>query len=357
MASIRSRGNNHQVRWRQDGTSHSETFSTKAAATKFRGLVDAAGQRYPEGWIPGHGFGKSAQGLTLDEWYRRSVAARPGANARTKADYLRYLELHIPRWLRDRPVAAITREDAGLWLAEVQSTMKPKTLLNIHAALSSVMNDAVTNDHAGRNPFRGIVSGIDSHPEDEMVVLTTPEWQQVRAGIVQHYQPFVDVLYSSGLRFGEATALGPEHVDIGKRLLRVRRAWKRGPDGYYLGPPKTRRSRRDVSISGELADRLEPLLQGDLVFANLDGERIKHGTFYDEHWVRAVRKAQEAGLKKRPRLHDLRHTHASVLLDAGVSMMVVSRRLGHSSIMVTDQRYAHLMPDSDDGVRSVLDRL
>ena len=150
-----------------------------------------------------------------------------------------------------------------------------------------------------------------------------------------------------------------------------------GPDTYLPGPPRTRpaptsttlkseeppksaRSRRTISLSTDLAEMLRDLTAGrrgaDLVFVNVAGRPIRNNTFWATHWAPAIDKAQNPvdadgqrdpdarRLTKRPRIHDLRHTHASWMLAEGMDMFTLSRRLGHETYATTDSRYSHLMP-------------
>jgi integrase len=87
------------------------------------------------------------------------------------------------------------------------------------------------------------------------------------------------------------------------------------------------------------------------VFRTLDGEPIRR-TRFNEAWNRAV---ADAGLPGQPHFHDLRHTYASLLIQAGESVKVVSARLGHASAVETLETYAHLWPDSDEHTVTVLD--
>jgi integrase len=94
----------------------------------------------------------------------------------------------------------------------------------------------------------------------------------------------------------------------------------------------------------------------DLVFVNVAGRPIRNNTFWATHWTPAITKAQNPvdatgspdpdarRLMKRPRIHDLRHTHASWMLAEGMDMFTLSRRLGHETHAKTDSRYSHLMP-------------
>ena len=350
-----------QVRWRQDGKSVSETFPTKAGAIKFRGLVDAAGQRYPQGWVPGRGFApQSALARpTLAQWFDRAIASRSGANPRTRQDYGRDFRRNVPSWLADMAIEDITREDVGRWLIELQAKgLSAKSIHNTHSTVSSVMKDAQADDLVQRNPFLGQSKSIPVRHE-QMCFLTPDEYGQFREFVAAYYRPFTDLLFTTGLRFGEATALLPQHVDLKERRLHVVTAWKLQPGGQYLSQePKTRMARRTLSLTARQVQALEGLIRpGELIFRNHRGDRIQQSTFHGDTWTPALAKAAAAGFVKRPRPHDLRHSHAAYLLSSGRPMLAVSRRLGHASISTTNDRYGHLLPQVDLDMISAMDQI
>jgi len=350
-----------QVRWRQDGRSVSETFPTKPGAIKFRGLVDAAGQRYPQGWVPGRGFAPqdALARPTLAQWFARAIDSRPGANDRTRSDYRRDFAGHVPAWLADKPIEAITREDVGKWLIELTSSLAPKTIHNIHGMVSSVMKDAQIDGLLTLNPFQGRSKSVPVRHE-EMVFLTPTEFAIFLGFVSERYRPLVTFLFGTGLRWSEATALRTEHVDLARERLFVVTAWKRQQPGkgYLSLDPKSARSRRTVTLtprlSGILASATYGKAPGDLVFVNKAGHRISSGTFYNRVWDVARKKAEAAGFAKHPRVHDLRHSHAAVLLSGGQPALAVSRRLGHASIAITSDLYGHLLPEVDVALLGLL---
>jgi integrase len=358
MASLRKRATRAgsvrwQVRWRQGEAEVSESFPTEAGAIKFRGLVDAAGQRYPEGWAPGRGFiqVESEGGPTLAQWFQRAVDSRPGANNRTRSDYRRDFVTHVPEWLACKPIETISREDVGKWLTELQKSLAPKTIHNIHGMVSSVMKDAQTDGLLTRNPFLGRSKSVVIRHE-EMVFLSPQEFSRFLEFVTEFYRPFLRFLFGTGLRWSEATALRAEHIDLPGSRLFVVTAWKRQPGGAPLSmDPKSARSRRTVTLTPRLVELLRPLVQGrfsgELVWVNKAGNRIQPGTFYNDVWDVARKKAEAAGFAKHPRIHDLRHSHASVLLSGGQPVLAVSRRLGHASSQITSDRYGHLLPEVD----------
>ena len=348
-----------QVRWRQDGRSVSETFPTESGAIKFRGLVDAAGQRYPQGWVPGRGFSAPQGGPTLVQWFGRAIDSRPGANNRTRSDYRRDFAGHVPAWLADKPIEAITREDVGKWLVELASTLAPKTIHNIHGMVSSVMKDAQTDGLLTRNPFQGRSKSVPVRHE-EMVFLTPGEFTTFLEFVTAYYRPLVTFLFGTGLRWSEATALRKEQVDLQGARLFVVTAWKRQPgQGPLSLEPKSARSRRTVTLTARLVELLATAVDGkaasDLVFVNKAGHRIQSGTFYNGVWDPARKRAEAAGFGKHPRVHDLRHSHAAVLLSGGQPVLSVSQRLGHAGAAITSDLYGHLLPEVDVALVGLLD--
>jgi integrase len=372
MANLETRpnkgGKSHRIVWRQDGIKQQETFRDLAAAKRFRLLVEGHGNRWPTGWVRGVGFGEAAPSgdPTFSEWAVRAVESRAMANERTRADYLRDVRLHLDPVFGSQRLDEITREDVGRWLIGLtQANKSPKTIKNIHGLASSIMSDAIATGRYGvtRNEFKGAAAKLADVRTEEMVFLTRQEFDSVLAATPEHYQPFTLFQYLTGLRWSEATALTVADVQIlGRRTVTVNKAWKRQPDNTFsLGPPKSRRSRRTISLPVEAVEALIPLVSGragtERLFTSVRGYTMHHGNFRYQIWLPAIRKAQQdTGLEKVPRIHDLRHSHASALINEGVSLVAVQRRLGHESIQTTIDRYGHLLPESDDQINAALER-
>lgn len=141
---------------------------------------------------------------------------------------------------------------------------------------------------------------------------------------------------------------------IGKSV-RIEQAYKRLPKGggFVIGTTKSS-NKRDVPVSAAVNRMLASRAAsgGEHLFTNTVGNRITHSNFYHAVWAPIL---DRANLGRRPRIHDIRHSHASFLLNNGVPTMVVSKRLGHASIKVTVDRYGHILPESQDAVRALLD--
>ena len=188
------------------------------------------------------------------------------------------------------------------------------------------------------------------------------------------------------MRWAEVTALRVRQVrlDATPPTISVTAAWKIQPDfSKRLGPPKTKKGRRVIELDGKTVDELRPLVAGksgdDLVFTS---ERDPHkpvaGSTFWRHWNRAILQTAvceecrkdvdliarwnagdripcgHAG-EKVPRFHDLRHSHVAWLIEGGIDITVISRRLGHETITTTFDTYGHLLPTSGAKVIAALD--
>lgn len=397
MASIEARPHasgesTWRVVWREDGRKQSEIFSTEDAAEQFRLLVKGSGERWPTGWIKGRGIVPDASsGPTFADWAERAIGRRTKANARTRADYQRDVDRYMAPHFGSTRIDAITEDHVADWIAAlVKLGRAAKTISNLHGLASSIMDDALTGRPAliEFNPFAGHLSQLPDARAEDMEFLTPAEFESIFAYVPDWYRPLAILLAGTGLRFGEATALRVRDVDLlaARPTLRVVRAWKRAEDStYYIGEPKTRRSRRTIGVSAELVDALLPLVAGkrgdDLVVTSVNGYPLLNSTFHDVAWEPAVARARVcemhrlaqripgrkpqrvpapctcAGvLDKRPRVHDLRHTHVAWLIADGIGAPAISRRLGHASITTTIDRYGHLLPDMDDDINAAVDR-
>jgi integrase len=169
---------------------------------------------------------------------------------------------------------------------------------------------------------------------------------------------YVQLLVGTGMRKGEALALRVGDLDLAGPVpaVVVDKARKHNHaggterlvdgvivGGHRIGKPKTRASRRTVRLDRVLAEQLQTYTRGragsEMLF-DLGNE----GTWQNNHWAPA---RQRAGLVVNPRIHDLRHTHASILLAAGTPLFQVSKRLGHKDIQTTSNIYGHLDKSAD----------
>lgn len=311
--------------------------------------------------------------LSLSQYLREYIDGLTGLDQYTIDKYNSYLRNDIDHKLTFTdnggavraidlgaiPIAKLTEADIGLWIRGLQAKpgrggklAAPKTIANKHGFLSGALSAAVprlipANPCAGRTLPRG--DGDDHEP----VFLSPDEFKWLLSSTTEYWQLLMEFLVTSQCRWGEAVALRPSDVDRARNKVRVRRAWKYSDTkGYYLGPPKTRRSKREVDIDKDLLDRLD--YSNEWLFVNRSGGPVRYTGFKRRVWDKAVARAK---LDPQPTPHDLRHTGASWLLNRGVPMITVSRRLGHESIKITLDVYGHISDESGRAAASVFSDL
>jgi integrase len=273
------------------------------------------------------------------------------------------LDLHIPGAIGGIPLDAFAYRDIMLWVQSLISEgAAPKTIHNVHGLLSAAMTTAEMLGYIPRNRCRGVRLPTIEHVEDNTRFLTHAEFCLVLNGMDDQYNSFISFLVMTGTRFGEATAITVADVDLISRppTARINKAWKRdGHSQYYLGATKTGAGKRTIGLRPALVELLIPLVAGragtDLLFTTHAGNRIAEKPFWEHYWRPAVHVAHTQGLTKSPRIHDLRHTHASWLIQDGkVSMFTNPRRLGHASTRTTENTCGHLMPQAlQDGADAI----
>jgi integrase len=167
------------------------------------------------------------------------------------------------------------------------------------------------------------------------------------------------VLAYTGLRFGELTGLNVEDVDLEGRRIRVRRSITQLSGRLIEGPPKSRAGRRSVPIPERLVvpilkRRIEGHMAGEPAIMSPKGSRLGL-----ENWKRAGGWRTRIVELGRPtmRVHDLRHTYASLSRSAGADMKLLQVTMGHASVMVTAHTYADLYDSDLDRVANALDGL
>lgn len=368
MASLRERVRDDgvtvwQVRWRDpSGRQTSVTCPTKTAAKRVKGLVDA------HGYLP---VSTAAQldEPTFDDLLELHLAQLTGVTPRTRADYRRLASLRFGP-LEGMPASAIDRRViARLVNGWQEQGLSSKSIANAHGLLSGIFKSSTRL--VPNNPCAGVrLPRHDDHTRRDMTILTPAEFDHLLTHVAPAHQLLVEFLAATGLRWGEMVALDVADIEVRRGVVRVTKAQKRDDRaGLYIGPTKTARSRRDVTLPAYLLEQLKPSLHRPPtapLFTTPGGARILSGNFHARVWQPALAAAADhpahapgsacpgPRLEVAPRIHDLRHCHASWLLAQGVQMIVVQRRLGHESITTTIDRYSHLMPEQQAGAAAAI---
>jgi integrase len=344
MASIRERTRKdrtkaYDVRFRVDGRESSLPFNDRSKAERFCRLIDVVGIKRALEEVGVERGVRSRSHLTVREFLDEHISQLTGVERKTVDEYERYVKRDIHPTLGDINLANLSRADIARWVNDMADAgASGKTISNKHGFLSGALKRAVKDGLIPSNPCADIK--LPRTARKEMVFLTHEEYRLLHDCFSDHYKPLVEFLVASGARFSEATALHPRDINHSTGSVRINKAWKRTPGGYEMGVPKTERSVRTINLP---ADVLAPLNRfGDLVFLNTAGKPVRVYGWRENVWYPTVKKAQEKGLEKQPRIHDLRHTCASWMIAAGIPLPVIQAHLGHESIKTTIDLYGHL---------------
>lgn len=326
----------------------SATFATEPEAEGFCRDIDNRGVAWA---LADYRRAKDdADSLTLDQWAAIHFDALTEPGAGTVNRYKRiYAETWSPH-LGHMRLTDISRVHVAKALNLVEG--KDKTRKNKWAVLTHMLKLAAQDGHIPRTPTHGVKLGRRTeHETEEHRYLTHAEFWAVVNATPEYWRPLVILLGGSGIRWGELAALTVGDIDVEGLAVRITKAEKQDPDmpsRTIIGPPKTRKARRTVTLPAEVVDALLPLIDGrkksDRLFLPPKGGPLRHRTFYRDIWLR--KSLPESGIVLPfPRLHDIRHSHVAWLIAQGVPLPVIQARLGHEKITTTIDTYGHLLPD------------
>lgn len=330
-------GNTYRVLWRHDGRQRSLTFESLPAAERFKTLLEDHGPDEALRIIELDEIGRHVP--TVTEWLYTHIDNLTGVQPATLARYRTYVTRDIDPVFGCMPVSAVTETTIARWVQQLGGS--GKTISNKHGFLSGAFNAAVRARVMASNPCQG--RRLPHTRVAETVFLTPPEFVLLRDHIERdRWKNLATWLVTTGMRFSEATALTAADIDAEARTCRITKAWKYSGDYRpAIGPPKTRKSIRTISLPPAALEVVDLTAPG-FVFTNSAGNPVRAQEFFNGGWKPGRDAAMKAGLTKCPRVHDLRHSCASWMIAAGVPLPIIQQHLGHESIQTTIGVYGHL---------------
>ncbi len=244
--------------------------------------------------------------------------------------------------------------------------LSKRTVLHHHRVLHAALEYAVRLQLLARNPADAVQP---PRPEPREFPVLDPEGVRRLLEAARHRRMYIAILLAvaTGMRRGEILALRWEDVDLEAGRIHVRQTLVKTKDGLRFTDPKTRRSARVIRIGPAVVQALRRHK------AQQAEEKLRLGPAYQDHGLVVARQdghpyspaefsrtftelARQAGFPHL-RLHDLRHTHATLLLREGTPIKAVSDRLGHASAAFTLDTYGHTLPDMQEHAARVADAL
>ncbi|MFC2002471.1 tyrosine-type recombinase/integrase [Chloroflexota bacterium] len=314
---------------------------------------------------------------TLAEYLERWLKdyAWPNLAPRTAEGYEHIIRRHLIPAFRNIALTQLKPEHLQRYYSEKLSggrcdgkgALSPRTVRHHHITLHNTLESAVKWGLLSRNPANGV-----SPPQCQR-----PEWHTLSEDDIHtlldaaqktpYFALFHTALYS-GMRRSELLALRWSDIDLLLCQVYVTRTLHHLRDGSIVfRSPKTAKGRRMVALSPFAVSVLRehhekqaldrsmlgiPLKDDDLVFSNLEGKPLLPNTV-THAWIKLVRRTGLKGI----RLHDARHSHASLMLKAGTHPKIVQERLGHSSVTITLDTYSHIAPGLQEAAAENFDKL
>ena len=277
--------------------------------------------------------------------YEKDVKPKLKLNTWLSKEHI--IRTKILPYFKKRKLSEITARDVIDWQNEIRQHTKSSGesyssdyLKNVHTQLSCIFNHAIKYYGLQINPAAK-AGNMGSEQPKEMLFWTKEEYLKFIDAMMDKpmlYYAF-EILYWCGIREGELLALTPADFDFEKKTLRINKSYQRLQGKDVITTPKTKKSNRVIQMPDFLCDEMQDYfkqlygLESDSRIFPLTKHTLKRGMEFG---------CKASGVKVI-RIHDLRHSHVSLLINMGYSAVAIGNRVGHESVEIT-YRYAHLFP-------------
>lgn len=255
---------------------------------------------------------------------------------------------HIEKLVPDLKVCDITRRNYQKLLNDYAISHEKQTTMDFHHHLKGAILDAVDDGLIAQNPTRKIIIKGKNPRKKRPKFLNQHEVQalikQMNLTTEINWDWFILLILKTGLRFSEALAVTPNDFDFSSQKLTIDKTWDYKSSKGTFQPTKNKSSKRKVQLDWQTAMQFSQLVkvypENQPIFVK---GRIFNSTVNNRLQV-LCKKAEIPSIS----IHGLRHTHASLLLFADVSIATVARRLGHSSMSTTQETYLHIIQELEN---------
>ena len=290
------------------------------------------------------------------ELYIRDMKSRLKENTWLTKEHI--IRTKILPYFGKLKISEISTKEVIAWqnemLAYRDEKKKPYSqtyLKTLHNQLSAIFNHAVRYYELRSNPAAK-AGNMGSEEHKEMLFWTKEEYLKFADVMMDEpvsYYAF-EILYWCGLRMGELLALTPADFNFETHTLRINKSYQRLHREDVITPPKTLKSNRTIKMPQFLCDEMQDYLK--MLYEPKEDERIF--TISKSYLHHEMNRGSKVSGVKRIRVHDLRHSHVSLLINMGFTVLAIADRMGHESIDIT-YRYAHLFPSEQTQMAEQLD--
>jgi integrase len=255
----------------------------------------------------------------------------------------------LKKLISDVKICDMTRITYQKLLNDYAKEHERQTTMDFHHQLKGAILDAVDDGLIDKDPTRKVIIKGKTPSEKKIKYLNQYELHTLLSnldlGKEINWDWFILLVAKTGMRFSEAIALTPRDFDFSHQLLSISKTWDYKSDGGFM-PTKNKSSVRKIQIDWQTVVQFSELLKdmpNDKPIFVQDNNKVYNSTVNDI-LERHCKKAQIPVIS----IHGLRHTHASILLFAGVSIGSVARRLGHASMTTTQKTYLHIIRELEN---------
>lgn len=287
--------------------------------------------------------------LLFSEYFQQwiNIYKKGAIREATMAKY-RMTQRWVEKLMPELKVAELNRTAYQQLLNAYAKEHERQTTLDFHHQLKGAILDAVDDGLIERDPTRKAIIKGKTPRVKKIKYLSQFELHTLISDLDLKEEPnwdwFILLVAKTGMRFSEALAITPGDFDFARQTLSISKTWDYKGEGGFL-PTKNKSSVRKIQIDWQIVVKFSELIKGlpedQPIFV---GESKIYNSTVNDALTRHCRECEISEIS----IHGLRHTHASLLLFAGVSIASVARRLGHASMTTTQKTYLHIIQELEN---------
>ena len=306
---------------------------------------------------------QQSQGVDIEfgnflEIYYKDMDVRLRENTMYTKRYI--IDLKIKPYFEKKILSEITVADVRAWQNELLTYKdkngkgySPTYLKTVNCQLTAIFNYAMRYYNLQDNPCRkaGAIGKSKGEPKDFWMQEEFNAFLETVSDKPETRMAFL-LLYWTGMRIGELLALTYNDINLEEKTISINKSYQRLKGKDMITQPKTPKSIRVITMPDFLAEEFREYCSH--LYGIMKKERLFR--FTKSHMEHCMATGIERSGVKRIRLHDLRHSHASMLVDMGVAPLEIAERLGHEKVETTLNTYSHLYPSTQSKLAGLLDK-